>query len=244
MSLVTELRQRLNRQRGPLGLRLTHALTSAIEDDVISAGDALPPERELADDLGVSRSTLRQCLEQLAEGGFIETRRGAGHFVARRILKPVTRLTGFTDDMVSRGIQPVSKILEKAIMPVPPETAFRTGLPLSTLVLMLVRLRMAGEEILAYERSIVPVSAVGEDYDGTGSLYGRMDRHGGRPKRILQSMRAVEAGPEIAEHLKVKPSTAVLMIRRVGYSVQGNAVEDAISWYRGDRYDYVAEING
>jgi GntR family transcriptional regulator len=79
----------------------------------------------------------------LAEGGLIETRRGAGHFVARRILKPVTRLTGFTDDMVSRGIQPVSKILEKTIMPVPPDTAFRTALPLGTPVFVLVRLRLA-----------------------------------------------------------------------------------------------------
>jgi GntR family transcriptional regulator len=244
MTLVAELRQRLNRQRGPLGLRLTNALTSAIEDDVIAAGEVLPPERELAENLGVSRSTLRQCLEQLAEGGLIETRRGAGHFVARRILKPVTRLTGFTDDMVSRGIRPVSKILEKTIMPVPPDTAFRTALPLGTPVFVLVRLRLAGEEILAYERSIVPVTAVGEDYDGTGSLYGRMDQHGGRPKRILQSMRAVEAGTEIADHLKVKSSTAVLMIRRIGYGSHGVAVEDAISWYRGDRYDYVAEING
>jgi GntR family transcriptional regulator len=244
MSFVAELRQRLHRQRGPLGLRLTHALTSVIEDDLIAAGEALPPERELADELGVSRSTLRQCLEQLADGGFIETRRGAGHFVARRILKPVTRLTGFSEDMVSRGIKPVSQILEKAVMPVPPDTAFRTGLPLGTPVLSLVRLRLAGEEILAYERSIVPVSAVGADFDGAGSLYARMDQHGGRPKRILQSMRAVEAGPEIAEHLKVKPSTAVLMIRRIGYGAQGIAVEDAISWYRGDRYDYIAEING
>ena len=244
MSLVTELRQRLHRQHGPLGLRLTKALTSVIEDDVIAAGEALPPERELAEDLGVSRSTLRQCLEQLAEGGLIETRRGAGNFVARRILKPVTRLTGFTDDMVSRGIRPVSKVLERTVMPVPPETAFRTGLPLGTPVLSLVRLRLAGEEILAYEHSIVPVTSVGEDYDGAGSLYARMDLHGGRPKRILQSMRAVEAGAEIAAHLKVKPSTAVLMIRRVGYGVHGVAVEDAISWYRGDRYDYVAEING
>src|SRR4051794_21233288 len=186
MTLVAELRQRLNRQRGPLGLRLTHALTSVIEDDLVTAGEALPPERELAEDLGVSRSTLRQCLEQLAGGGLIETRRGAGHFVARRILKPVTRLTGFTDDMVSRGIKPVSKILQKTVMPVPPDTAFRTGLPLGTPVFVLERLRLAGEEILAYERSIVPVSAVGEGYDGSGSLYARMDGHGGRPKRILQ----------------------------------------------------------
>jgi GntR family transcriptional regulator len=244
MSLVTELRQRLNRQRGPLGNRLTQALASAIEDDVLAAGEALPPERELADELGVSRSTLRQSLEQLAEDGLIDSRRGAGHFVARRILKPVTRLTGFTDDMVSRGLQPVSRILDLSFIPVPPETAFRTGLPLGTPVVQLTRLRLAGEEILAYERSIVPVASVGADFDGSGSLYARMDRHGGRPKRILQSMRAVEAGAEIAAHLTVKPSTAVLMIRRIGYGTQGVAVEDAISWYRGDRYDYVAEING
>jgi GntR family transcriptional regulator len=85
---------------------------------------------------------------------------------------------------------------------------------------------------------------VGEDYDGSGSLYERMDEHDARPRRVLQSLKATEATPEISALLGIKPAAAVLEITQVGYGTDGNAVEDAVSWYRGDRYQYVGEIKG
>jgi GntR family transcriptional regulator len=65
---------------------------------------------------------------------------------------------------------------------------------------------------------------------------------GGRPRRIMQSLKAAEAPADIAGHLGVKPSAAVLAIHRIGYGAAGNVIEDAMSWYRGDRYEYIAEI--
>ncbi|WP_368904628.1 UTRA domain-containing protein [Taklimakanibacter lacteus] len=95
-----------------------------------------------------------------------------------------------------------------------------------------------------YDRSIFPVHAVGSDYDGGGSLYARMDAQGGRPRRIMQSLKAVEVPEEVAPLLGIRPGAAVLAIHRIGYGAQGNALEDALSWYRGDRYEYIAEITG
>lgn len=244
MTEIQEIRRRMDRLTGPLGVRLVMAVTSAIEDRTLGPGQPLPAERDFAAVLGVSRSTLRQSLEQLAKDGYVATRPGAGTFIAQRILKPITRLTGFTDDMLSRGLEPSSRILERKVMPVPPETSFRTGLPLGTEVMMLIRLRQADGEVMGYDRSIFPVQAVGADFDGAGSLYARMDAQGGRPRRILQSLKAAGAPEDIAHHLGVKPGTAVLAIHRIGYGVQGNALEDAMSWYRGDRYEYIAEITG
>lgn len=244
MTETQEIRRRMDRLTGPLGVRLVMAMTSAIEDRTLGPGRPLPAERDFAADLGVSRSTLRQSLEQLAKDGYVATRPGAGTFIAQRILKPITRLTGFTDDMLTRGLKPSSRILECRIMPVPPEVSFRTGLPLGTEVMMLTRLRQADDEVMGYDRSMFPVQAVGADFDGTGSLYARMDAQGGRPRRILQSLKAAGAPEDIARHLGVKPGTAVLAIHRIGYGVQGNALEDAMSWYRGDRYEYIAEITG
>lgn len=244
MTETQEIRRRMDRLTGPLGVRLIMAMTSAIEDRTFGPGQPLPAERDFAAGLGVSRSTLRQSLEQLARDGYVATRPGAGTFIAQRILKPITRLTGFTDDMLSRGLKPSSRILECKLMPVPPEVSFRTGLPLGSEVMMLTRLRQADDEVMGYDRSIFPVQAVGADFDGTGSLYARMDAQGGRPRRILQSLKAAEAPADIARHLGVRPGAAVLAIHRIGYGVQGNALEDAMSWYRGDRYEYIAEITG
>ena len=146
--------------------------------------------------------------------------------------------------MQLRGLLPTSKVLERSIGPVDPDAAFRTGLPLGTPMLTLVRLRIAGGDALSYERAVVPVDAVGEDYDGSGSLYDRMDAREARPRRILQSLKAAEADHEIAEHLGIREGAAVLEISQLGYSAAGAVVEDAISWYRGDRYKYVGEIRG
>jgi GntR family transcriptional regulator len=244
MDFYAAVKERVARLHGPLSARLRNAVGSILEDGLIAAGEALPAERELAAGLGVSRSTVRQCLKDLSDAGLVATKRGAGTIVIGRIHKALSRLTGFSEDIRLRGLTPSSKVLELTIGPVPADTAFRTGLPLGTPTMTLVRLRIAGDEPLSYERSIVPVAAVGEDYDGTGSLYERMDARGARPKRILQSLKATEATPEISTLLGIKPAAAVLEISQVGYGADGNAVEDAVSWYRGDRYQYVGEIQG
>ena len=85
-----------------------------------------------------------------------------------------------------------SNVLECSIAPISPDDAFRTGLPLGTPMMTLVRLRMAGGEALSYERAMVPVETVGPTYDGSGSLYERMDERNARPRRILQSLQAIE----------------------------------------------------
>jgi GntR family transcriptional regulator len=244
MQAIAEIRQAMARERGPLALRLRHAFLQAIDQGLLAPGKALPPERDLAADLGVSRSTLRDCLASLAAENRIETRRGTGSVVKGEVRKALTRLSGFTEDMRARGLEPSSRVLERVIGPVPPEIAFRTGLPLATPVMRIARLRYAGGEIFSYEHATVPLSVVGADYDGTGSLYARMAERGLRPRRILQSLQAVAANTDLAAKLGLDPGAALLEITQVGYAEGGQAVEDSIGWYRGDRYRYVGEITG
>jgi DNA-binding FadR family transcriptional regulator len=63
---------------------LTDRLITAIAVGEYSPGERLPPERDLAASLGVSRATVRQALQHVTELGLIETRRGraGGAFVA------------------------------------------------------------------------------------------------------------------------------------------------------------------
>jgi GntR family transcriptional regulator len=242
MTLYTALADRLETERGPLNIRLRRALSSSIDDSILGAGEVLPPERELAEKLQVSRSTVRQCLKSLVEAGVLRTIPGIGTMVIGTIPKALSRLSGFSEDMMLRGLVPTSKVLELNFGPVLPEIAFRTGMPLGTRVLTLARLRLAGGETLSYERAVVPVDSVGEDFDGAGSLYERMDARGYRPRRILQTLEAKEASTELSQLLGIDPGAAVLKIAQVGYGENATAVEDAITWYRGDRYKYVGEI--
>jgi len=89
---------RLAKEHGPLASRLRNAFAAAFEDGLLVAGSALPAEREMAEGLGVSRSTLRQCLKELGNMGLVSTRPGAGTVVSGRIHKALSQLSGFTED--------------------------------------------------------------------------------------------------------------------------------------------------
>ncbi|MEI6098570.1 MAG: GntR family transcriptional regulator [Alphaproteobacteria bacterium] len=241
LSVVTE---RLRAQEGSLSNRLKTALTLSIRDGSLPPNQALPSERDMAEVLGVSRSTLRSCLKDLAEEGLVQTRHGSGTVVVGQIPKALSRHSGFTEDARARGLVASSDVLSLTTGPAGVNTALRTGMPLGSAVMTLVRLRRANGEALSYESVTVPVWAVGADFDGQGSLYDRMDGFGTRPKRMLQTLEAVSAPADIAMLLDINPGAPVLRIAQVGYSADGKAVEDAMSWYRGDRYKYVGELEG
>jgi GntR family transcriptional regulator len=242
--MLATVAERVRTQTGPLTARLREALAASIRDGTLPASMVLPGERDLAIELGVSRSTLRQSLKDLGEMGLVQTRHGAGTVVTGPIPKALTRISGFTEDIRARGMTPSSDILSCVVGPIPPEVALRTGISLGTRAMTLRRLRRADGEPLSFETVTVPLWAVGEDWEGEGSLYERMDRHGSRPVRMLQSLQAVAVPDEIAGELGVPPGAPALRIAQVGYGAGGRAVEDALSWYRGDRYTYVGELEG
>jgi GntR family transcriptional regulator len=236
------LAERVRHQHGPVGVRLRNALAAVVEGGVIGPGGSLPSEREMAERLDVSRSTIRDVLKELSRQGLLMTRPGAGTVVVGRIPKALSSFSGFTEDMQVHGFAASSKVLDRSIAAAGADAAFRAGWPLGMPVMTLLRLRMAGGEALAYERVTVPVDVVGEEYDGSGSLYERMEHRNARPARMLQSLKAVEASAVIAELLGVQTGAAVFEISQLGYSDSGRVVEDNVGWYRGDRYKYVGEI--
>jgi GntR family transcriptional regulator len=242
--VLATVAERLRNQRGPLSRRLRDALAASIQDGTLPASTILPSERDFAQELGVSRSTLRTSLRDLADMGLVQTRHGAGTVVTGSIPKALTRLSGFTEDIRARGLTPSSDILSCTVAPVRSDIAVRTGMALGTPVMTLVRLRRADGEALSFETVTVPLWAVGEDWTGKGSLYDRMDARGTRPRRMLQTLQAVATPEDIATRLGIPPGSPALRIAQIGYGPEGRAVEDALSWYRGDRYKYVGELEG
>jgi len=105
------------------------------------------------------------------------------------------------------------------------------------------RIRFADDEPMALEYSTVPgFSLPSADAVGT-SLYEALNAAGRRPVRALQRLRAVLFTPEQAALLTVRPGAPGLLIERRGFLRDGRAVEFTQSYYRGDAYDFVAELN-
>jgi GntR family transcriptional regulator len=227
----------------PLYLQLQRALREAIQLKVLSPDDALPPERDMADDFNVSRITVRKALEGLVNEGLLTRRQGAGTFVAARVEKNFSKLTCFTEDMISRGRAPHSEWITRAEGAVTPEEALMLGVSPNTPVYRFHRIRFADGAPMAVEYTTIAAFALPSPEVVKDSLYEAMAAHGHRPARALQRLRGVLINREHASLLGVKPKDAGLLVERRGFLKDGRAVEISHSYYRGDAYDFVAELN-
>ena len=83
--------KRLKPLRRPpsLHVRVQESLRSYVEDNQLKAGDALPPESFLGQQLGVSRNSVREAIKALESLGILETRRGIGVFVKEFSFQPL-----------------------------------------------------------------------------------------------------------------------------------------------------------
>ncbi|HOY76273.1 MAG TPA: GntR family transcriptional regulator [Hyphomonadaceae bacterium] len=233
---------------GPLYVRLEQLLRSAVDEDRLQAGAALPSERDLCDAYGVSRVTVRKALDELARDGLLVRRRGSGTYVVdaplrnERVEKNFSTLSSFSEDMISRGRTPGSRWLVRGAGKVSPQEALALSLSPGSSVYRFRRLRLADDAPMALELSIIAGFALPSVNAVGASLYDALSQGGFRPVRALQRLRAETAGAERAGLLEVDTEHAGLMIERRAFLADGRPVELTHSFYRGDAYDMVAEL--
>lgn len=228
----------------PLYRQVQRGLREAIDRRLLGPDDALPGERDLAEDLSVSRITVRKALAGLVADGLVMRRQGSGNFVAGRVEKNFAALTSFSEDMRARGRVPHSVLLKRAAGTVTPEEALALGLSPGTAVLRFHRLRYADDAPMAIEYATVVASALPEGLDSVGdSLYEALESAGHRPVRALQRLRAVLLTAPQAKLLHAKANDAGLLVERIGLLRDGRPIEMSHSFYRGDTYDVVAELS-
>lgn len=244
---MTSFSQRIGRLRsdasGPLYLQLQQLIRQAIENRVLTQDDAIPPERDLAIEYGVSRITVRKAIDDLAQEGLLVRRRGAGTFVAARVEKSFSKLSSFSEDMIARGRVPSSEWLSRSAGAVTPEEALSLGLSPGTPVYRFQRLRFADDIPMAVEYSTIVGHCLPSVDAVRDSLYAALEASGCRPIRALQRLRAMHFPLDQSKRLGVETGHAGLFIERRGFLSDGDAVEFTQSYYRGDAYDVVAELN-
>ena len=230
----------------PLYLRLQERIRSAIETGSLKPLDALPGERDIAHTMSVSRVTVRKALSGLVDAGLLEQRQGSGTFVARKpplVEQPLSRLTSFSEDMRLRGLATTSQWLQREISPASTKEAMHLALSPQDSVCRLRRLRLAGGTPMAIELAAIPQRFLADPGLVRTSLYAALDIEGCKPVRALQRLSAANLGGADAALLGVPAGSAVLAIERVSYLATGQPVEFTRSFYRGDTYDFVAELN-
>lgn len=217
--------------------------------DMIDAGlaahDRLPTERELADDLGVSRLTVRRALDRLEQTGAIYRVQGAGTFVSEPVITKSIELTSFSEDMRARGLRPGSQSSTTERVAAGPRVGDALGLDATSIVVHLQRVRTADDSPMCLEHSYLDADLVPGLADPLGgdSLYAILESEFSiAPERADQTIKATVLDPSTAQLLGVPPYSPALLVTRTAYDVRGRAIEYAESLYRADRYSYEISV--
>lgn len=235
----------LNPAAGPLYVQLRKRIESGIESGFFAADAPLPPEREIAALTELSRVTVRKAIRELAARGVVVQRQGSGSYVApppARVEQSLSRLTSFTEDMARRGLESEIRWLERGLFLPSPEEVLALGLGAGDEVARLARLRIADGRPMAIERAALPPDILPEPTRVTGSLYAVLEADGRRPVRAVQRISAINLGADDAQLLGLPSHAAGLRIERTSYLPGGRTAEFTRSIYRGDAYDFVAEL--
>ncbi|GAA0399098.1 GntR family transcriptional regulator [Acrocarpospora corrugata] len=211
-------------------------------------GEAIPSERDLCKELGVSRPTLRAAIDDLVRSGHLVREHGRGTFTGpQRVTQALAATPSGSFYAPPAEGHWASRILEFGSAPAGPQLASRLQLAPAAPVLRVVRLRVVDDEPMAIERLHLPHvlvdGLVPEDME-SGSFYRFLrERFGIDVRSAVQTIEATVTDETEAELLHVPEHFPALMVERTTRDVNHRIVEFTRSIYRGDRYRVTSELN-
>ncbi len=208
-------------------------------DGTYPPGSLLPAEPELAEAYGVSRPTLRQAIQLLADAGYVEKRRRRGTVVRRRKGEQcfMDALMSYGADVEAQGAIPATRVLQARIQGASPEVAEALGIGEGDPVASLMRLRYLDEEPAVLLRTWVPTSVfpglLGHDFEREG-LYDVFAESGLPVETVRRVLEAALPDPVEAELLAIDEGQPCFLFKSVGRAKTGQAIEYSVALYRGD----------
>ena len=232
----------------PFYLQVIDALRAQIREGVFPAASQLPGEHELCAMFNVSRTVIRQALNEHGREGLILREKGRGTFVAQPKIKEkfFQKLTGFYQDMVDQGYQPVTQVLKQRVAPASTQIAEKLRIAPQAPVIEIERLRFIDGDPMVYVTSYLPYARcpdlVNTDLSNQ-SLYEYLERACGIfITRGTRSIEAALASARDAQLLGIKKGAPVIQLDSVSYEAKGSPVEYYHAIHRGDRSRFEVEL--
>ena len=232
----------------PFYIQVIDALSEYIEVNQLPPGHQLPGEAELCRTFDVSRTVIRQALQELEYKGLIYREKGRGTFVAKPKIHEglFQELTGFYQDMEAKGHRPRSKVLKQERIPAPKKVAEYLEIPEDTPVIQIDRLRYVNHEPILFVTTYIPYELCPdllEEDLAEQSLYAYLEEnHGLIPAWGRRFLEAVLANQLEAELLEVNVGSPLLLLNSVAYLQDGRPIEYFHAVHRGDRSRFETEL--
>ncbi|WP_100487886.1 GntR family transcriptional regulator [Sporolactobacillus pectinivorans] len=231
----------------PVYFQIEQYIENLIETEDLKVGDRIPSEKEFTEQFHVSRMTVRQAVMDLVVQGILVRLKGKGTFVSgqKKIEKPLTGLTGFTQEMVSRGLKPDSRLLGFNRLHPSEKIAAKLKLAEGQEIFEVKRTRIADGYPMAIETTFIPSVLVPEltAEKANQSLYDYIEKVGGFAiDHAEQTLEASIVTIEEAKFLEVPKGSPVLLIERLSFLKGGIPFEFTKSLYRADRYKFIVRL--
>jgi GntR family transcriptional regulator len=232
--------------RLPLTTQTQRYLQGLVDGGTYQPGEQLPSEKELAAQLGISRSTLREALLNLEQEGVVVRRHGVGTFVApgyeHRLESGLERLESIMELAARQEQQAQVRDLEIETVRASAELAERLQV-------------MAGEELTSIRRAIIvddrPVAYMADyvtpailspteirEPFGGSVLDLLREKHGPLIAQAMANIVAINADRFLSKKLQVKAGQALLLLEETLFSDQGAPVEFSRNFFVPDFFQF------
>ncbi len=234
--------------RIPYYIQLMDILKEKVQLGIWAPGDQIPGEKDLCELYGVSRTVVRQALRELELEGVINRRKGKGTFISLPKISEglAQKLTGFYQDMVERGLKPVTKVLHQFISPSSEKVAQFLNIKPGEKVIDILRLRYINEEPIQLVTTYIPfeIYPALASVDLTNrSLYELLETEAGvfiaKGRRYIEAVLANEAEAAL---LGIERGAPLVMLDSISFSESGQPIEYYHALHRGDRSRFEVEL--
>jgi len=231
----------------PLYAQLESILASEIAGGRLPPGSQLPNEDELVERYGVSRTTVRQTVQNLVRRGLVEIRRGKGTFVLQpKITQELTELSGFVEDMQALGRDASAQLLDKQIVPASESVARALAITAGASVVRIQRVRLADNSPLSFDETYLPKEIgerILENNLETEPIFSLLEQKYDTPLVEAEyCLEAVSADTTVARALGIGAGSPIFLIERTSYTIGHRPIDYEKLYYRGDQVRFVTRL--
>jgi GntR family transcriptional regulator len=210
-----------------LSFRIREELVARIATGRFAPGSKLPPEPELAEEMGVSRATLREALRSLEDDGFVTRTSGAGTYATHRprLRNNLDVNFGVTEAIRAAGMRPGTTQIAIHSEPAPADVAASLDAQLGDQVVVLERVRTADGKPVVFSRDLILATRLAAPELAAmpldGSLYELLEDHGSPVAHGIVTVTPERASKDLAKRLATRHGELLICLTQIDYGVEG-----------------------